>query len=147
MPLAEARALITSDGGTLTCRATPNRRMRECTGSLGSHTLATAIRVLLSAIDDSAAVIVLSGSPGESASLRWVDSLAAAFGPPNRERQPGGGGSWQWIRRSQMLRVVLRGTGRRAETAITFTDGPLLDSLSGVAPMKKPDGGIRPASR
>lgn len=138
MAIADARAVIVAAGGTLACKPTTDPRMRECTGSMPNRNLAAPFRVLISSIYDSAAVIVLSGAPSEEGARAWIDALTAEFGTPNRERQPGGRGSWQWIRRSQMLRVILRGNRNTAETAITLTDGPLLDGLGGVQ-TRKPD--------
>ena len=112
--------------------------MRDGTGSMPFPGLTEPFRVLISSVHDSAAVIVLSGSPRKAVSASWVDSLTHVFGTPNQERPPGVRGSWQWIRRSQMLRVILRGAGERTETAVTLTDGPLLDGL-GSLPTKKPD--------
>lgn len=138
MPLADARALITSAGGNLACKPTSDSRMRECNGSMPYRNLAEPFQVLISSVHDSAAVIVLSGAPSEADSRGWIAALADEFGTPNRERQPGTRGSWQWIRRRQMLRVVLRSTRGGTATAITLTDGPLLDGLGGTV-TKKPD--------
>lgn len=138
MSIADARGLITAAGGTLACKPTSDVRMRECTGTMPFRNLGAPFRVLISAIDDSAAVIVLSGSPSEKESRGWIGSLTTEFGTPNKERQPGVRGIWQWIRQRQMLRVILRGTRNGAETAITLTDGPLLDGL-GARATTRPD--------
>lgn len=138
MPLTDARALITSAGGNLVCRPTSDSRLRECNGSMPYRNLTAPFQVLISSVRDSAAVIVLSGAPSEADSRGWIASLTTEFGTPNQERQPGTRGSWQWIRRRQMLRVVLRSPRGGAATAITLTDGPLLDGLGGIA-TKKPD--------
>lgn len=138
MAMAEAHALVVSAGGSLACQPTTEPRMRECTGSMPFQNLSAPVRVLISSVDDSAAVIVLTGNPSERDSRHWLASLTDAFGIPNEDREPWVRGSWQWIRRSQMLRVILRGTGRRSETAVALTDGPLLDAL-GRPLIEKPD--------
>lgn len=138
MPLPEARKLIQEAGGTLNCRPTSDPRMRDCTGALPLKRGERPLGLLISSIHDSAAVIVLSARALASISATWVGPLITQFGQPNRDSRPGGRKSWQWIRRSQMLRVVERKSGPWFEASGTLTDGPLLDGL-GPPEKKKPD--------
>ena len=139
MPVGNAVRLIGAAHGSLTCRAASDPRMRECTGQLPYPGMERPLEVLISSINDSAAVIVFSGAPREEVSSSWVGMFTRTFGEPNRARQEAGSQeTWQWIRRGRMLRLVQRHPGRGQETSITLTHGPLLDGL-GPPQRKTPD--------
>jgi hypothetical protein len=136
MPVSEARALITGARGSLSCKKTSDARLRECTGMMPFPKLRRPFEVLVSSIRDSAAVIVLTTAMSDTDTREWVRTLAQELGPPTHKR--GARESWQWVRRGQMLRVVLHRAGKQMEAAITLTHGPLLDGL-GPANGKTPD--------
>ena len=140
MPMTEARALVSSAGGSLTCKATSDPRLRECTGSTRLPTVSRPFRLLISSVRDTAAVIVLTGAVPESDSRRWVGSLTRGFGTPNHRKDRRVSESWQWIRRSQMLRVIRNEADGIHETAVTLTDGPLLDALGPPPPVQQRPG-------
>lgn len=129
MPVADARSKISAAGGSLTCKATSDWRMRECTGSIPFHAGAPPLGVLISSVSDSAAVLVFSTRTPLRATGPWVASLSKAFGRPNQGKHPGGRMSWQWIRDRRMLRVAERRQGAAWESSVTLTHGPLLDGL------------------
>ena len=143
MPVSEAVSLIRAAKGALTCKATADSRMRDCTGRIATQETGTPLELLISSVHDSAAVIVFSLHGGTGPVTRWVSGLTTQFGRPNRLQRPGGRSSWQWIRAGTMLRVAQRGSGQQAEASITLTHGPLLDGL-GPAQSKRPDGEVRP---
>ena len=137
MPVAEAAKRLTTSGGTLSCRATLDWRMRDCTGSVRLPEL-PRLEILVSSVHDSAAVIVLSfHGPAELAS-RWIRSLTESFGTPNVQGRPGKPRSWQWIRTGTMLRVAERKSAGAWETSVTLTHGLLLDGLGPT--QRKPPG-------
>ncbi len=138
MPVTEAVSLIRAGKGTLTCKATADSRMRDCTGRISVHEMDTPLELLIASVHDSAAVIVFSLHGGMAPVAKWVTGLAAQFGRPNRQQHPGGRSSWQWIRAGRMLRVAQRGSGQQAEASITLTHGPLLDGL-GPSENKRPE--------
>ncbi|HEV8355301.1 MAG TPA: hypothetical protein VGQ17_00875, partial [Gemmatimonadales bacterium] len=74
MAMAELRSLVQGASGRLGCKATSDPRMRECTGSfpLGEEPVRLQVGVLVSAVHDSAAVIVLTTHPSESDLEGWV---------------------------------------------------------------------------
>jgi len=143
MPVTEAVSLIRKSKGALTCKATADSRMRDCTGRVSTPETGTPLELLISSVHDSAAVIVFSLHGGTGPVARWVAALTTQFGRPNRQQHPGGRSSWQWIRARTMLRVAQRGSGPQAEASITLTHGPLLDGL-GPAQSKRPDAEVRP---
>jgi len=137
MAVADARSLITKSGGWLSCKKTTDSRLRECTGTMPFPGLVRPLSLLVSSIRDSVGVIVLSTNMSEGDARDWVRALTQDLGKPNyKDRQTRE--SWQWIRRGQMLRVVMQGAGVHLETAFTLTHGPLLDAL-GPPENKKPD--------
>jgi len=135
--MTEAIKLIREAKGTLTCKATADWRMRDCTGRLSSPDSA-ALELLISSVQDSAAVLVFSLRGGTRPVAGWVSHLTAQFGRPNRQQRPGGRSSWQWIRTGTMLRVAQRNAGQHAEASVTLTHGPMLDRL-GPVQSKRPD--------
>ena len=143
MAIVDAVALIRDAKGALTCKATADWRMKDCTGRMLSPETASPLQILISSVHDSAAVIVLSLPSGTPPVARWVTSLSAQFGRPNRQQHPGGRSSWQWIRAGTMLRVAQRGAPPPAEASVTLTPGPLLDRR-GPVQSKRPDGEVRP---
>jgi hypothetical protein len=138
MAVADARRLITDEGGSLSCRKTSDSRLCECTGSMPLPGLDTPFSLLVSSVRDSVGVIVLTTNVSEGDTRGLVRALTRDLGRPNHRVDPGQRESWQWIRRGQMLRVVLHRDGNQLETAITLTHGPLLDAL-GPPEFKKPD--------
>ena len=143
MPVTEAVSLIRASRGTLTCKATADSRMRDCTGRVSTPETGTPLELLISSVRDSAAVIVFSLHGGTGPVAKWVSALTTQLGRPNRQQHPGGRSSWQWIRAGTMLRVAQRGSGPQAEASITLTHGPLLDRL-GPVQSKRPDAEVRP---
>ncbi len=138
LPLAAAKDLIAASGGKLECKPSSDPRMRECTGSMPFATLDKPIEILVSAVKDSAAVIILTCYPTQATVTGWVAALTEDFGVPKNESQPGVQGSWLWVRRGQMMRVVERASHGALQAVINLTDGPLLDGL-GPPQRKKPD--------
>lgn len=138
MAVADARSLITEAGGSLSCRRTSDSRLCECTGSMPLPGLDTPFSLLVSSVRDSVGVIVLTTNVSEGDTRGLVRTLSRDLGRPNHRVNPGLRESWQWIRRGQMLRVVVHRDGNQLETAITLTHGPLLDAL-GLPENKKPD--------
>jgi len=138
MAVAEARGRISKSGGSLSCKKTSDSRLRECTGSMPYPGLVWPLRLLVSSVRDSVGVIVLSTNMSEGDTRAWVRSLTQDLGKPNYKMDRGSRESWEWIRRGQMLRVVMQRAGKRLETAVTLTHGPLLDAL-GPPENKKPD--------
>lgn len=140
MPMSEVRALVTSAGGSLACKATTDPRLRECTGVMPFPKVIPPFRLLISAVRDTAAVIVLTANVKESDTREWARALAQDFGTPNHKTDYRVSESWQWIRRSQMLRLIQHQAGGILETAVTLTDGPLLDALGPPPPLQKAPG-------
>lgn len=138
MAVADARGLIIKAGGSLSCKKTSDTRLRECTGAMPLPSQPKPSALLVSSIRDSVGVIVLTTNISEDATREWVRTLTRDLGTPNHKRDRGSRESWQWIRRGQMLRVVLQRVGKQFETAVTLTHGPLLDAL-GPPENKKPD--------
>jgi len=129
MPMREARALAISAGGSLTCKATTDPRLRECTGVVPLLKGIPRFQLLISSVRDTAAVIVLTASVKERDTREWARALTRDFGTPNHKGNDRGSETWQWIRKGQMLRLIQHQSGGVLETAITLTDGPLLDAL------------------
>jgi hypothetical protein len=131
MPVAQARSLIRAAGGSLDCRATSDPRIRECNGFLPTRQEPPreSVRLLVSSVRDSAAVIVVSRTPTESDISGLISALTAEFGTPNRQVGPGAQASWEWIRRGQKLVVAQRREDIRSASSVTLIDGPLLDGL------------------
>jgi hypothetical protein len=130
MPVRQAAALIKTARGTLTCRGASDPRMAECTGILPFPGLDRPLEVLISSINDSAAVIVFSGHPGDEVARTWTVNLTRSLGEPRLSlRQPGAQVIREWVRRGRMIRLVQRNPGNGRETSITLTHGPLLDGL------------------
>jgi len=138
MPMAGAIELIRTGGGALSCRSSSDSRIRECTGSLPTRRIARPLTVLISSVHDSAAVIVLSGAPSAELARGWIEDLTIDFGEPDHKVAPASQHTWQWVRRSRMLRVNARTAGDSLEASVTLTHGPLLDGL-GAPKRKKPD--------
>ena len=138
MPVAQAVAMIDSIRGELTCRPSSDPRIRECTGFIPEQGVARPLAVLISSVNDSAAVIVLSGTPPADLARTWIEDLTIAFGQPGFSAAPASQHTWQWVRRGRMLRVIVRNPGDTLETSVTLTHGPLLDGL-GPPQRKKPD--------
>lgn len=138
MPLPQATALINSVHGRLTCRASSDPRIRECTGFIPEQGVTRPLEVLISSVHDSAAVIVLSGTPPPDLARTWIEGLTIEFGRPAHSAAPATQHTWQWVRRGRMLRVIVRSAGDDVETSVTLTHGPLLDGL-GPPERKKPD--------
>lgn len=132
----EARATAKSAGGGISCKATSDPRMRECSGRIAEPGGTGSLILTLSSINDSAAVILLSGAHSADGAP-WVTAAREAFGTPNHQTGAGMVENWQWIRRGQMLRIVRR-ANRRIEWAVNLTYGPLLDGL-GAPKRKMPD--------
>ncbi len=140
MPMSEAHSLATAAGGTLGCKATTDVRLRECNGSLPFPKATPRFSVLISSVRDTAAVIVLTATVKESDTREWAGTLTREFGTPIHKSKHRSSESWQWVRKGQMLRVILHQAQGMTETAVTLTDGPLLDALGPPAPQKqKPD--------
>jgi hypothetical protein len=138
MPVHQATALIESIQGRLTCRASIDPRIRECTGFIPELGVTRPLAVLISSVHDSAAVIVLSGTPPPDLARAWIEDLTIDFGRPNHSAAPASQHTWQWVRRGRMLRVIVRNPGDTVETSVTLTHGPLLDGL-GPPERRKPD--------
>ena len=96
------------------------------------------LEVLISSVHDSAAVIVLSGTPPPDLARTWIEDLTIDFGRPDHLVAPTTQHTFQWVRRGRMLRVIVRNPGDTLETSVTLTHGPLLDGL-GPPERKKPD--------
>lgn len=138
MPMSEARALIISRGGTLSCKPTTDPRLRECTGAMPFPKVTPRFNVLISSVRDTAAVIVLTGNLSESDIQDWARAFTRELGTPNHKTDYRTSESWQWIRKGQMLRLIRHKADRKVEAAITLTDGPLLDALG--PPPPQPSG-------
>jgi hypothetical protein len=138
MPMSGAVELIRTGGGTLSCRGSSDPRIRECTGSLPTRLISRPLRVLISSVHDSAAVIVLSGAPPAELARGWIEDLTIDFGEPEHRVTPGAQHTWQWVRRSRMLRVNARTADDSLEASVILTHGPLLDGL-GPPKKAKPD--------
>lgn len=138
MPMSEAKSLATSGHGSLTCKATTDPRLRECTGQLPFPKLAQPFNLLVSSVRDTAAVIVLTATVRQADVENWVRALTEDFGRPNHTPKPGVSETWEWIRKGQMLRVSERITKGALEAAVTLTDGPLLDALGPPPPIQQP---------
>jgi hypothetical protein len=138
MSVADAEALTKAAGGSLACKPASDARIRECQGTFPFYGLTSPFSVLISSVNDSAAVIVLSHQRPGNVADRWASALTLDFGTPNRNREQGVQMTWEWIRRGQMLRLVERKVEDHMEVAVTLTDGPLLDSL-GPAKRKRPN--------
>ncbi len=137
MPMSEARALITSQGGSLSCKATTDPRLRECTGAMPFPKASSGFDVLISSVRDTAAVIVLTGNLSEGTIQDWARVFTRELGTPNHKSDYRASESWQWIRKGQMLRLIRHKANGKVEGAITLTDGPLLDAL-GPPPAQTP---------
>jgi hypothetical protein len=108
--------------------------MDECTGSVRLVREGQRFSLIVSAVNDSAAVVILTGSASRDSVADWAESIAMVQGqvPP---RDHGPQLIWQWVRYRQMLRLIHRQEGSGNVTTITLTDGPLLDGLG--APQRR----------
>jgi hypothetical protein len=140
MPMSEVRTMVTEAGGSLTCKATTDPRLRECNGVMPFPKVVPPFRLLISMVRDTAAIIVLTANVKESDTREWARALTQDFGQPNHRTDYRVSESWQWIRRGQMLRLIQHRAGGILETALTLTDGPLLDAL-GPPPPRPPAPG------
>lgn len=138
MPASHAARVVESARGELRCHSSSDPRLRECTGVLPHPDAGRPLELLISLVHDSAAVIVLSGTPSPEVARAWIEDLTIDFGRPRHSAFPESQHTWQWIRRGRMMRVVVRTVGDSLETSVTLTHGPLLDGL-GPPAMKKPD--------
>ena len=129
MPMSEVQKLITGAGGSLACKPTTDPRLRECNGTMPFPKVIPPFKVLVSSVRDTAAVIVLTANVKDSDTRDWARALTQDFGTPNHKMEYRVSESWQWIRKSQMLRVIQHAGGGILESAVTLTDGPLLDAL------------------
>jgi hypothetical protein len=120
---------VRSRGGSLACRRSRDPRISECRGTIRLPPDSTRFAVTVSLVDDSAAVVILSGSVPRDTVRAWVEAIALTQGIPSL-RVGGPQRTWQWIRRRQMLRLIHRRDGSRETAVITLTDGPLLDGLA-----------------
>jgi len=139
MPMNEARALANAAGGTLACKATTDPRLRECNGIMPYPKVIPRFNLLISSVRDTAAVIVLTASVRESDTRDWTRDLTRDFGEPDHKTNRVSE-RWQWVRKGQMLRVIQHKAAGKVETAITLTDGPLLDALGPPPPVSRPPG-------
>jgi hypothetical protein len=137
MAMREARAVAISAGGSLACKATTDPRLRECTGVVPLLKGIPPFQLLISSVRDTAAVIVLTASVKERDTREWARTLTRDFGTPNHKGTDRRSESWQWIRKGQMLRLIQHQAAGILETAVTLTDGPLLDALGPPPPILK----------
>jgi hypothetical protein len=112
-------------------------RIAECWGEIrtpgdGPLTLRASL------VEGAVAVLLISGPVGDAGVARWRDRLAARYGsvPARREH---GQESWQWVRRSRMIRLTTRREDGTRIASVSLVDGPLLDGLGPVP--GRPAGG------
>jgi hypothetical protein len=129
MPIGDAKTMVTAAGGHLTCKATTDPRLRECNGVMPFSKGVQPFQLLISSVRDTAAVIVLTATVKEAVAGEWQRTLTRDFGTPNHKTDNRMSESWQWVRKGQMLRLIEHKNGGIQETAVTLTDGPLLDAL------------------
>ena len=86
---------------------------------------------------DTAAVIVLTANVRESDTRDWAGDLTRDFGVPDHKTDRASE-RWQWVRKGQMLRLIQHKADGKVETAITLTDGPLLDALGPPPSVSRP---------
>lgn len=138
MPVAEVKSFLRSSRVSLDCKRSSDPRMKECTATLPLPGVVGGLAILISSVNDSAAVLVFTARGMQRLGQQWEMALTEDFGKPKREDQPGIQTSWQWIRKGQMMRVVQRKAESMLECSVTLTDGPLLDGL-GPPRLKRPD--------
>jgi len=138
MPVAEVQSFLRSSRVNLDCQPSSDPRMKECTAKLPLPGVDGGLAILISSVNDSAAVLVFTARGMQTLGQQWELALTEDFGKPKREDQPGIQASWQWIRKGQMLRVVQRKAESTLESSVTLTDGPLLDGL-GPPKIKRPN--------
>ncbi len=137
VPLQEVRAFLEANKSRLDCKASSDPRMKECTGTVPYPGVPRGLALLVSSINDSAAVLVFTARGNQTLGQEWERALTEDFGQPNHEARSGAE-TRQWIRKGQMMRLVQRKTRTSLECSVTLTDGPLLDGL-GPPKLKRPD--------
>ncbi|HET8762832.1 MAG TPA: hypothetical protein VFM12_05410 [Gemmatimonadales bacterium] len=136
--LSEVAARMQALGGSsLRCdRARRDRRVMECRGSVPDPVRGSNVKVWLSAIDSSAAVLTLSSDVGPDQLDGWRDALERAYGRVGAEVQ---GPQWmmQWVRQGRMMRLTWRVGGGERVASVSLVDGRVLDAWG----RSRPQGG------
>ncbi|MGH7559567.1 MAG: hypothetical protein ACRENB_00960 [Gemmatimonadales bacterium] len=128
LPVSELRGVVRTLGGSLACRPSRDARIGECTGSLRFQPRGPRFSLIVAAVRDSAAVVILTAPVPPDSVAAWVEAIEPFQGRVE-PRSRGPQRTWQWVRRRQMLRVIQRRENGRHVATVTLTDGPLLDGL------------------
>jgi hypothetical protein len=114
--------------GRLLCdRASRDRRVSECRGTVRDSALGGAVKVWISAIDSVAGVITLSAGVDSATLDRWRTRIEAKYGRVDAKAQ---GSQWmmQWVRRGRMLRLTWRTDRGQRTASVSLVDGRVLDA-------------------
>ena len=137
-PLADVAARMKVLGGSsLRCdRARRDRRVMECRGTVPDPVRGSNVKVWLSAIDSSTAVLTLSSDVGPDQLDGWRNALERAYGRVGAEVQ---GPQWmmQWVRPGRMMRLTWRVGGGERVASVSLVDGRVLDAWG----RSRPQGG------
>lgn len=102
-------------------------RFTECLGRIAPPG-EPALNLTASLVDDTVAVLLLSGPVANRDLQRWRAALDDRIGPAT-VRQSQGQTLWQWVRARRMVRITAQaGDGTRL-TSVSLVDGVLLDGL------------------
>jgi hypothetical protein len=125
---AEVEAAVRANHGRWACdRSKQDGRFFECRGRIappGEPVLA----VTGSLINDTLAILLVSGTVSDADLQRWEAGLAAVVGPPSLKRA-NGQLTWQWVKRRKMIRITTRVEGTTRVASVSLVDGIVLDNL------------------
>jgi hypothetical protein len=128
-PLAQVASRMKLLGGSaLRCdRATRDRRVMECRGSVPDPVRQSNVQVWLSAIDSLSAVLTLSSDVAPDQLDGWRNALEHAYGRVDAHAQ---GPQWmmQWVRQGRMMRLTWRVSSSERVASVSLVDGHILDS-------------------
>lgn len=126
--LADVAVQMRALGGTpLRCdRAKADRRLQECRGTVRDPQHGGNVRVWLSAIDSTAAILTLSADVAPDQLDRWRSGLEQEYGRVGARVQ---GPQWmmQWVRDSRMVRLTWRVNREERVASVSLVDGQVLD--------------------
>jgi hypothetical protein len=119
--------LLALGAGPLRCvRATRDRSVAECRGSLRLPGSPAPVEVWLSAIDSLAGIITFKHTGSSGRLTEWRDDLERRYGVvPTRVQ--GTQRMKQWVRQGRMIRLTWRREADGTSVSVSLVDGRVLD--------------------
>jgi hypothetical protein len=132
--LDELNGVIRGHDGRLRCdRATRDRRVMECRGTVRDSALGVPVEVWVSAIDSVSGVLTLSAELDAKTLDRWRRRIEASYGRVTIRAQ-GSQRMMQWVRRGRMLRLTWRTERGKRTASVSLVDGRVLDGWGASQP-------------